>query len=205
MIKNILFDFGGVLYNIDFAKTITAFEQRGFSSFENMFSQHKANAFFQNLETGKITPDEFYKTIQAVAPKATTTEQIQNAWNALLLGYRTESLRFLITLKQHYNLFLLSNTNQIHYDYFTHQLQQKTPYNSLDSFFTKAYYSHKIGLRKPDTAVFEYVTNDAGILANETLFIDDTHSNFPNAEKLGMKTHLLLSDETIETLQYNNY
>lgn len=205
MIKNILFDFGGVLYNLDFKRTFDAFGKLGFGNFEEMFSQHKANPFFQDLETGKIGPADFYKQIEEMAPGPVTKEQIRDAWNALLLNFRISSLEYLLKLKQEYNLFLLSNTNAIHYDHFTAQLRAQTLFTSLEGFFTKAYYSHLIGLRKPTTEAFTFVLNDAGINAGETLFIDDTSENLPNAEKLGMKTCLLKPGTLIENIDYKNY
>ena len=205
MIKNIVFDFGGVLYDIDFKKTFDAFEQLGFTNFENMFSQHNANELFQNLETGKISPEEFYFYIKKIAPKPITNEQIKDAWNALLLGFRQSSMQYLLELKHKYNLYLLSNTNTIHYNYFTNQLQQQTQFTSLDSFFTKAYYSQNIGRRKPDVETFEFILEDANIKAEETLFIDDTHGNLPNAAILGIKTHLLVPGQLIENINYEQY
>lgn len=204
MIKNILFDFGGVLYDIDFSKTSEAFKQLGFVDFDQQYSQYKANPLFQELETGAITPEQFYASIQLLLP-GITAEQIRDAWNALLLGYRVTSLAYLTELKKKYNLFLLSNTNQIHYDHFTAQLLEQTPYPSLESFFTKAYYSQQVGIRKPDIDVFEYILKDAGIKAKETLFIDDSYTNFPNAEKLGMKIYLLKPGTFIEDIDYKSF
>lgn len=205
MIKNILFDFGGVFYDLDFSKTSSAFKSLGFDDFDNMFTQYQADALFQQLETGVISPEEFFTKVRALAPQPVTNEQIRDAWNALLLGYRQTSLDYLAELKKEYNLYLLSNTNQIHYDYFTHQLLEQTAHPSLDSFFTKAYYSQKLGLRKPDIEVFEHILKDAGINAEETLFIDDSYTNFPNAEKLGMKIHLLKPGALIERIDYKSF
>ncbi len=205
MIKNILFDFGGVFYDLDFSKTSEAFKTLGFSDFDNQFTQYQADTLFQQLETGAISPEVFFGKIQSLLPTPVTHEQIRDAWNALLLGYRSTSLAYLDELKKEYQLFLLSNTNQIHYDYFTAQLLEQTPYPSLESFFTKAYYSQQVGLRKPDIEVFEHILKDADIKAEETLFIDDSYTNFPNAEKLGMKIHLLKPGMLIENIDYKSF
>lgn len=205
MVKNIIFDFGGVLYNLDFNKTFAGFKAFGFSDFEQKFSQYNADSLFQNLETGKIASQEFYDSIKKMTSYNITNHQIKAAWNALLIGYRLPSLEYLTELQKKYNLFLLSNTNKIHYDYFSQQLKSETPYQSLESFFTKAYFSHQIGLRKPGVEVFEFVLADAKINANETLFIDDTQSNFTNAIPLGIKTHLLNAGELIENIAYGNF
>ncbi len=205
MKKNIIFDFGGVLYNIDFRLTFEAFEKLGITNFEQMFSQFEANTLFQDLETGRIRPAAFYEKIKNIAPQPLSNEQVKDAWNALLLGYRTTSLDFLISLKEKYNLFLLSNTNQIHYDHFAPQLQEQTKYTTLESFFTKAYYSHEVGMRKPNKEVFEFVLNNGELRAEETLFIDDSFTNFPEAENLGIKTHLLKPGQYIEQLDYDSF
>ncbi|MCH5690368.1 HAD-IA family hydrolase [Niabella sp. W65] len=146
----------------------------------------------------------FFIKIQSLLPAPATHEQIRDAWNALLLGFRSTSLAYLAELKKTTSSFCC-NTNQIHYDYFTAQFLAQTPYLSLESFFTKAYYSQNIGLRKPDIEVFEYILKDAGIKAEETLFIDDSYTNFPNAEKLGMKIYLLKPGMLIEDIDYKSF
>lgn len=205
MIKNIIFDFGGVLFDIDFTKSFEAFEKLGFDNVKGMFTQHTADDLFQRLEKGKINAEDFYGELKKLTPNPVTTDQLQNAWNALLLNYRKESLNFLTRLKNHYNLFLLSNTNAIHYAAFSKMLKDEAKQERLEDFFTKAWFSHEIHRRKPDVETFEFVINDAGIKASETLFIDDSFSNLPNAEKAGLKTHLLKPGEKIEELDYSSY
>jgi glucose-1-phosphatase len=205
MIKNILFDFGGVLFDIDYHKTAQAFTELGFGNFEEMFSQYKANMFFQKIETGEISESEFYERLKEMTPQPVTNRQLEDAWNAMFIGFRLESLNFLKTIGEKYKLYLLSNTNAIHYKGFSEILRETTPYALLESFFTKAYYSHEIHLRKPGIEPYEFVLKHAGINATETLFIDDSYTNLPNAEKLGIKTHLLLPGERIENIQYSTF
>jgi putative hydrolase of the HAD superfamily len=84
-------------------------------------------------------------------------------------------------------------------------LRRETKFDNLESFFTKAFYSHELKMRKPDKEIYEYVIRDARINPEETLFIDDTHTNFDEAEKLGIKTYLLLPDERIEMLTLERF
>ena len=205
MIKNIIFDLGGVLLNLDFKRAFDAFAKLGFSDFDELFGQHNADDLFQKLETGKITPAEFYKELKLIAPREITAEQLENAWNAMLVSYRKESLDFLLKLKEHYSLYLLSNTNEIHHSRFLKMLQEETEYQNLHKFFIKTWYSHEIHHRKPDVEIFEFVLHDAGIEAGETLFIDDSPSNLPNAGAIGMKTQLLLPEERVENLDFASY
>lgn len=201
MIKNVIFDFGGVLLNLDFNRTFRAFEELGFNDFEQKFSQYSADPLFRKIEKGIISPVEFYDGLRVLLKKNIGDNDLEFAWNAMLLDYRKPSLDFLIPLAKRYRLFLLSNTNKIHYDHFSKTLQEETGYLSLESFFTKTWLSHEIHLRKPDKETYEFVLNDAGIIANETLFIDDSYTNLPAAKELGIQTHLLLPEERVEYLE----
>jgi putative hydrolase of the HAD superfamily len=197
-IKNIVFDLGAVLIDIDFNKVAYSFKQLGFSNFEQHYSQLQANELFQQLEKGVISDIEFYTAIQQQIDVPLSHAQIQNAWNSILLKFRLESMQLLTSLKNKYRLFLLSNTNAIHLKEINAILFQQTNNASLDSYFKKAYYSHIIGMRKPSKEIFSHVLEDSNILANETLFIDDSFPNIETANQMGFRTHLLLPGEKIE-------
>jgi glucose-1-phosphatase len=204
-LKNIIFDLGGVLINIDYKKTERAFIELGFENFEAMYSQFTADAIFEKLETGKISNEDFYDKLISLSNNSITASQIKNAWNGLVLDWRVESLDFLETLSPKYNLFLLSNTNSIHHECFGNSLKIETNRVEIDNLFTKAYYSHEIHLRKPNVDIFEFLAKDAIINMENTLFIDDSSNNIETAKLLGFKTHLLLEGETIENLDYEQY
>ena len=199
--KNIIFDLGGVLLNLDYTKTLQAFKDLGYLNFEEMYNQYQADALFENLEIGHISEDEFYKLMMDHRKENISREAIAAAWNKMLLSFRLESLAFLQQLSKHYKLYLLSNTNAIHLQAFNEIFHRETDFPSLDSFFTKAYYSHKINLRKPGKEIFEFVLQDADIKAEETLFIDDSFNNIDTARNLGFKVHLLQPGEKVEELE----
>jgi FMN phosphatase YigB (HAD superfamily) len=201
-IKNIIFDLGGVLLNINYQKTADAFEQLGFHDFNNMYTQYTADEIFSKLETGNISNEDFYNSLLAKAAKPIRVEDLQTAWNAMLLDFRTESLAKLRQLKQEYRIFLLSNTNDIHWQAFQTIFTESTGEHSLDHYFHKAYYSHQVGLRKPNADIYEFVAADAGMVIAETIFIDDSYNNIEAASALGFQTHLLLAGEKIEALPY---
>jgi glucose-1-phosphatase len=198
-IKNIIFDLGGVLIDIDYHKTINAFKQLGIAHFDTMYSQVTANDLFENLETGKINAEHFYDAIREEAKLNLTNDQIKTAWNAILLNFRPSSIAYLEQLANTHNLFLLSNTNSIHQQSFFKTFKSEFNKN-LNDYFIKAYYSHEINLRKPYTTIYEFVLNDAKLNAAETLFIDDSKINIPAANEVGINTHLLLPTETIEEI-----
>ena len=201
-IKNIIFDLGGVLLNIDYQKTANAFKQLGVNQFDELYSQATANHLFEALETGNISEADFYQAMMPFCNSGITVQQIQFAWNAILLDFRPNALKTLEALKPHYNLFLLSNTNSIHHTAFNQILKEETGHLSLDKFFIKSYYSHLINLRKPYPDTYKWVLDDGAMRAEETLFIDDSINNINGAKEAGLQTHLLLPTETIEELDF---
>jgi putative hydrolase of the HAD superfamily len=200
-IKNIIFDLGAVLFDIDFNKVSDSFKELGISNFHQQYSQLHASGLFQDLEKGKITPESFYQSIQYQVKEVRLTEaQIKKAWNSILIDFRIESMNYLSVLKENYSIYLLSNTNQIHIAEVNDIVRKKFNKEKLDDFFIKAYYSHIIGMRKPDEDIYRFILHDAGIRAEETLFIDDSPPNIEASLKLGIQSHLLLAHEKIENL-----
>ncbi|MEO6731843.1 MAG: HAD family phosphatase [Ferruginibacter sp.] len=200
VIKNIIFDLGGVLLNVDYHKTADAFRKLGVKQFDDLYSQVNANHLFEALETGTITEEDFYEAIYKHCDPGTTRQQIQTAWNAILLDFRIDSLNELERLKDKYNLFLFSNTNSIHLTAFNEILRKQTGKTSLDDYFVKSYFSHIIHLRKPYPATFQWILNEGKMIGSETLFIDDSIKNIEGAVEAGIRTHFLLPTEKIEDL-----
>lgn len=199
-IKNIIFDLGGVLLNIDFDKTKNAFEKLGIKDFDRLYTKETANPIFESLETGHISNNDFYVALQHHCDPGTSFLQIQQAWNDILVSFRKESIAHLPVLKERYNLYLLSNTNSIHHAEFTEMFNREIDGQPFDSRFTIAYYSHTLQKRKPYPETYLYVLDNAGLKAEETLFIDDAVANIEGAAKAGLQTRLLLAEERIENL-----
>jgi putative hydrolase of the HAD superfamily len=187
-IKNIIFDFGAVVYDIDADRTIEAFKALNvskFDSFQAFMSEHTNEKLFIAIETGTISPEEFRENVRSWTKYALTDKAIDFAWNAMLIGYVKERLDLLCELKTQYRTFLLSNTNIIHWHYFTKQLQEYG-FTGLHELFEKDYYSHILGMRKPDLEIFKFVLKDANLVASETLFLDDNLLNIQAARMLGI-------------------
>jgi putative hydrolase of the HAD superfamily len=199
-IKNIIFDLGGVLINLDFEKTFRAFEALGVKDFPNYFQQSHSNPLFAQLEKGEITPAIFYEQFRLATGVDATDEAIAHAWNAMLLDFRNDSIQYLKQVGGQYRVFLLSNTNQIHFEAFNAIYKQQFGYNDFDSHFEKAWYSHEMSLRKPDVECFNAVMEHHSLRGDETLFVDDTAINISGAEKAGMGTCLLAKGMLIETV-----
>ncbi|HTL06960.1 MAG TPA: HAD family phosphatase [Chitinophagaceae bacterium] len=195
-VKNIIFDLGGVILNIDFKKTEDAFVDLGFEDFRQYMTQFHITPFFEEYETGKIDDAAFIRGIQAIAGKTLLPEQIVTAWNALLLNFPPERIALLEQLSKQYRLFLLSNTNALHHARFQQKLYDQTG-KYLEDLFEKAYYSHAVHLRKPAAAIYQLVLDENNLQPQETLFIDDTPSNFKGAEESGIQTFYLAPPMTI--------
>lgn len=199
-IKAIIFDFGGVILNIDYNKTSKAFTDLGVKNFDEMYSQKNANPLFHDLEEGKINEEEFYNAFRTSSQLKLTDQQIKKAWNAILLRYREEALQTLATIKNKYRLYLLSNTNSIHHKEFNKIFEDQIGSGSLNDYFDKAYYSHEIKLRKPGKDAYQYVLKENNLFPSETLFIDDSIQNIEAAKSLGLQTIFLKEGMKIEDL-----
>lgn len=200
-IKNVIFDLGGVILNIDFRKTEAAFKLLGWDSFSEYISQFHISELFEKYETGQIDDLDFVDGISKLMGKAANNENIIEAWNALLLDFPPQRIALLKKLKGYYRTFLLSNTNAIHLREFQQRLHTKEGV-FLEDLFEKTYYSHVVQLRKPSAAIFELVLMENNLRPEETLFIDDTASNFPEAQRLGIQIYHLQPGEDITTLHF---
>ena len=198
-IKNIIFDYGNVIFSIDFALTQQAFADLGISNATEFFGHRKQDNIFNAFEKGEITADEFRAKIREKAGNLNLTdEQIDNAWNKMLLGIAKGNNDLLTRLKSKYRTFLLSNINAIHYDYVMDYLKREYGFEGNDHLFEKVYYSHFIGKRKPDAEIFEHILTDSNLKPEETLFIDDSPQHLETASKLGIRTFLMTAPDTIQ-------
>ncbi len=188
MIKNIIFDLGGVILNIDFNKAAIAFKKLGINNFEDLYSRATQSKLFVNLEKGFITDEQFYDEIRSLSGINIANDEIKGAWNELILDFPPKRLELLMKLKENYNCFLLSNTNKIHYDCYQKDLRDNHNIDGLESLFEKAYFSQDIKQRKPDLGIFHHVLTDQKLKPKETLFVDDTMENINAAKEVGMHT-----------------
>ncbi len=200
-IKTIIFDFGGVFLNLNFALTEKAFEELGVTNFGTMFTQHHSNDLFIQLETGRISPPAFYEAFREETHTNLTNEQIRDAWNALLLDLPQERILWLNRVREHYQVYLFSNTNQVHYDKFMADFRNHNNGKDFNSYFQKAYYSHEMGLRKPDAASFQAIIDAEQLDPALTLFIDDTAKNLEGARQVGLQTYHLVAPQTVLDLE----
>jgi len=197
-IKHIIFDLGGVLLNIDYKLTEQAFVDAGIRNFAQIYGQLQQTALFDKFETGAINRAEFIQGLQDASEVILTEQQVYTAWNAMLLDFPIRRLQILQQLRLYYDLFLLSNTNEIHEDAFNQILLRMHGIPNIGVFFDKVYLSHRVGLRKPMRSIFERVLEENGLKAEHTLFIDDSPQHIAGAKEAGIQTIYLAPGMTIE-------
>ncbi len=197
-IKNIIFDYGNVIFKIDFKRTQKAFEDLGVQNVESFFAHKGHHSIFDQFEAGQITAVEFRDGIRTLVSNPNLTDkQIDDAWNSLLIGVMDGNHELLLKLKGKYRTFLLSNINEIHLSFITKYLKQEFGLDGNEGFFEKIYYSHLVRKRKPNKEIFEQVLSENGLKPSETLFIDDSPQHLKPAAELGINTYLLTYPDSI--------
>ena len=198
-IKNIIFDFGGVIIPIDPMAFAGALMNLGCTDVLGLHEFFLREQVYTRFEKGEMSPEEFRMMLRSGLNDHVTDKQLDQAWNLIIGDIPQHRVKFLEALKPKYRTFLLSNTNKIHYDFYQAQFRKTFGYPSLDNLFEKAYYSFQLNLYKPDPAIFEFVINDSGLNPAETIFIDDFLINTEAAKKLGLQViHLIDGMEVSE-------
>lgn len=198
-IKNIIFDYGNVIFEINFERTQNALLQLGIADPGKFYGHKNQNPIFDNFEMAGASPAEFRAEIRKAANNEQLTDhEIDSAWNSLLIGVSANNHDVLLDVKAKYRTFLLSNNNEIHYNWIIKHIQEKYGINNYDNFFEKAYFSQLMKLRKPNVNIFEQVIKENNLNPAETLFIDDSPQHIEGAKKAGL--HTLLMDVHPEKL-----
>lgn len=198
-ITNIVLDWGGVIVNIDYDKTVDAFRELGFADFRSFYHQKVQNDFFIQFETGKVNSVQLRDFIRQELNKNLDDDDINRAWCAMILDIPPSRIDTLNRLKSKYRIVLLSNTNQLHEELIIPRLNEELGIEFL-SLFDRYYFSHHIGMRKPDTDIYRYVLADDGMQAERTLFVDDTEMNIDTAADMGIRSCYLQSGSDIVEL-----
>ncbi len=183
-IETIIFDLGGVLLDIDIALMLNEFSKYNKISQTDVYEKDiiKWNNL---LETGSISVVDFRTNIKEKFMFSISDKEFDYCWNKMLLTIPDVRIKILRMLKQKYKLILISNTNKIHVGFF-----EKQKYWD-NNYFHKLYYSHVVGLRKPDKRIFEKVIIENNLIPDKTFFFDDKEENLEIAKNIGIKTLLI--------------
>lgn len=201
-IKNIIFDFGGVLFDIDYHLPVQEFVKLGYTDFAGIYTQAAQNEIFDKLETGDISNADFMEFLHSHVPWA-TRQQVSDAWNSILLHILPEQVEVVYGLKNRYRTFLLSNTNAIHVAEFERMTEEAIGLSYFKGAFEKVYYSNEIGMKKPHPETFLKVCEWNDLIPGETLFIDDSLQHVEGAIRAGLQAHHLKSPQRLSEFLHN--
>lgn len=202
-IKYIVFDLGGVLMDIDFNKTFEAYSKITGNPKETLRDSKLLLDVYLNYESGAITDEDFRNAIRKKLNVDVDDKTIDSAWNALLLDFNSQAISLLRSLKGKYPLYLLSNTNNIHFNHSNQKIATQNLAESLVSLFDGLFLSYRMGCRKPSEEIYQQVIKQLKCLPQEILFIDDLELNTKAAEELGIQTILLTDKNKITELVLN--
>lgn len=201
-IRNIVFDFGGVICNIDTRLSEQQFKELGFKGFNPSYSVEEGEDVFRRLEGGKISIKEFCALLKIHLDPGVSDNDILTAWNAMILDIPAQRVRLLEDVKKSYRIFILSNSNEIHYNKYLEDFKKNYGYGSFTDLFEKTWFSFQIHLQKPSKQIFEYIIHDANLVNEETLFIDDSFKHIEAAAAVGLKAfHLKHPTEIIHLFE----
>lgn len=184
-IKNIIFDYGGILTGFDREGCINAFNNLKAYSVAQYVVDKRQEDLFYDLETGSISVHEFCDEARRISGSKASDKELSDAWAVLLAGVPADKVNLLEELSKKYNLYMLSNTNSIHWDYSQKKIFPEAGMD-MDRLFKRVFLSYEMHLMKPSQDIFKKVIEDAGLNAEETVFIDDSDSNCSSAESVGL-------------------
>jgi len=195
-IEAVIFDFGGVLFEIDYNAPVRAFEALGMESFAAAYSQAQQEEIFDLLETGKIPGEAFYEWISSYLPMATRAE-LENAWNSILLHLLPERVDYIFKLKEKgIRTFLFSNTNMLHVEVFERMVDKSYGLEKFKSAFEFVHYSNELGIRKPHPESFLEICRIHGLTPEKTIFVDDSIQHVEGSIRAGLIGLHLLPHQT---------
>ncbi len=195
-IKNLLFDFGGVIVSINKDNAVKRFKEIGVDNIEDFLNEFRQSGIFLQLEEGTISLEDFRDEVRKMTGKNISDEDIDSGWLAFLAGIPEYKLQLLKDLRKKYNVYLLSNTNPVIMGW-AHSKDFSPTGEPLSAYFDKMFCSYKIGCTKPSDESFKAVIDGTGLIPEETLFLDDGQSNLDTARKFGFKTYLVDQDEDL--------
>ena len=199
-IKNIIIDLGGVIINLDHQRQALAFKKLGVEKFDVLYAQNSQENIFDDFEKGIITAVQFRNFFRRFINLPVSDQQIDTAWNQILLDVPKERMELLRSLSNRYRLFLLSNTNIIHIPVFTNIIETAHGKGAFTNVFEKIYYSCFMKIRKPDIEIFKTVIDENNLELSETIFIDDGPQHIAGARTAGLTSYLLEKNQTLNEL-----
>lgn len=190
MIKNLLFDLGGVIMDIERDRAVRALEAAGLTEADSLLGEYGQKGAFLALERGEIDAAEFRRQLRPLFSRPVTDGEINAAFTQFLIGIPVSRLKALRELRRRYKVYMLSNTNPIMFEGFIADEFRKEGHD-MSAYFDGVVTSYEAKCYKPEKAIFDYACAHCGILPEETLFFDDSQSNVEAARALGFNAALV--------------
>lgn len=204
MIKNLVFDLGGVIVPLNRVACIRAFNDVvGYKDFGDVLRSYRQVGYFDKFETGRISAPRFREIIRSHSvmttkdgqPRTVSDEQIDYSLNCFLCDIPQNRIDALLHFRQSYRMLLLSNTNPIGMNY-CRKLFKAKGYD-VKELFDRLYLSYQMKVAKPDPDIFKKMMADSGIVPEETLYIDDSLANVEAGKALGFHVVLFNSKDDL--------
>lgn len=200
-VNTLIFDLGGVIVDLAPDRTLSEFAKLSGKPMNEVLQLHATHPAFHAYETGRIGETEFRDAVRAMFQANASDQEIDRCWNAMLIGIPDKKLEMLTLLKKYFTTMALSNTNSIHLKYINEVILEG---QSLDDYFHHAYYSHTLGLRKPDRGIYEFVLKTHRITPDKAFFLDDNADNIAAAKSVGVEALLIEHPDKVIDL-FRNY
>lgn len=202
-ISTLIFDFGGVIINLELDKCIEKLNDLGVQHLDQYLSHYGHSDFFLDWERGTLDIQGFRNKIRALSVLNPTDEEIDAAWGRFLTDIPLERLDLLLELRKKFRVIMLSNTNPIHIEQSARKEFQKAGL-TMEDYFDKCYLSYEMGMTKPDVGIFEKLLKEEGIAPESCLFLDDGIKNIRTAEALGIPSYWVQPGESLDFLHHIN-
>lgn len=189
VIKNIVFDLGGVIIDLDRERAVRTFEEIGVKDAGQLIDPYEQKGIFLEVENGTIDADGFCKKLSRHVGRELSLEEVKKGWMGFIVEVPVYKLAYILKLREDFNVYLLSNTNPIIQEYWARTDRFSADGLPISAYFDKMYASYEIGVTKPDPAIFNFMIRDTGLLPQETLFVDDGLRNVETAKQLGFQTY----------------
>lgn len=200
LFKNLIFDIGNVIVDIDYAVPVQEFQKLAITDFSTIVSYSKQHHIFDQFEKGQISVSDFHNELRKFLRPDVTDEEILAAWNSILLDYPPYKFDLLQKLKNNYRVFALSNINETHVKAIDEAVKEKFGAKAFYDYFHTAYYSNEVGWRKPEKEIYELVITKENLTPAETFFVDDKPENVEAAKEAGLQAYELKHPSELENL-----
>ena len=200
--ETIIFDLGEVIIDLDSKRVIDQFQKYSDKSAEDIIRLISKSQDLIDYEVGKMTDVEFCQVVNELLSIELSQASFEAIWNSFLGIIKLDKLHLMLALKEKFNVLILSNTNAIHQSAFDRRVGEHIPSKTMADMVHTAYYSHELGLRKPDPHIYQKVIDLQNLNPAKTIFFDDRLENITAAQASGIQAiQVTYSDQILDQLR----